>query len=124
MNYVLLNQFQGKPYLSFIGENCHTYGTYFYCVKPEDESKIPEIKALEMLNPGRENVLESLPRDELPYDDQWTINKLVQLLETEGDSYFILYADIDYKRAVDNYTWSSLGIDKDTPVYSIIRMDP
>ena len=119
MNYIILNQFQGKPYLSFKGEDCYTHGTYFCCVKPEDEINIPEIKALEMLNPDREHVLELLPHDE-----HWTVNKLVQLLESEGDSSFIMYADRDHKRALDSYIWNSIDGDKDIPIYSIINMDP
>ena len=118
MNYITLNQAHGAPYLSFIGDHCHTSGTYFYCAKPEDELDISEIKALEMLNPGREHVLESLP-----YGENWTINKLTQLMLSSGGVPFILYADIDYKRAVERYTNSFID-NKDIPIYSIIRMDP
>jgi len=123
MNYVILKQFQGRPYLNFTGELCHTSGTYFYCVKPEDEIEIPEIKALEMLSHGRNHVLESVPHDELPYDDQWTINKLTQLLRSTGDSCFIMYADTNYKRAIERYTNSFMD-NKDIPIYSIISLDP
>ena len=119
MNYVILDQFQKRTYLKFIGEDCHTYGIYFYCVKPEDEIKIPEIKALEMLNHGRNHVLESVPHNEY-----WTLNKLVQLMESKKDSCFIVYADIDHKRAMNSYTWNSLDNSKDIPIYSIISIDP
>lgn len=119
MNYVILKQFQGRPYLNFTGEVCHTRGTYFYCVKPEDETKIHEMKALEMLNHGRNHVLESVPHDE-----HWTVNKLVQLMESKEDSCFIMYADIDHVRALGSYTWNSLDNSKDISIYSIIRLDP
>lgn len=120
MNYILLRQFWGRPFLGFIGETCHTqpHGTYFYCVKPEDETWIHEIKALELLNTGRNHVLKSVPHDEY-----WTINKLVQLLESKEDSSFILYTDIDYERAWGMYTGDFLD-NRDIPIYSIIRVDP
>lgn len=121
MNYIILNQFKGKPYLSFIGETCYTssYGTYFYCVKPEDETKIHEVKALELLNSRHNHVLESVPQDE-----HWTVNKLVQLLQSKEDSYFIVYAGIDYKKALNGYAWSSIDDGRDKPIYSIISLDP
>lgn len=120
MNYVLLKQFHGRPYIKFIGETCHTYSynTYFYYVKPEDEIKIHEVKALDLLNSAHEHVLESVTQKEY-----WTVNKLVQLLQRKEDSCFILYADIEYERAWDMYTDSFLE-NKDIPIYSIIRVDP
>lgn len=121
MNYILLNQFNGKPYLNFIGETCHTssYSTYFYCVKPEDETKILEIKALELLSSGRNHSLESVPQNE-----HWTVNRLVQLLESKSDSCFIVYAGIDYKKAMESYVWSTIDEDKNKSIYSIISLDP
>lgn len=119
MNYILLNQFYGKPYLSFTGEICHTCGTYFYCVNPEDKTKIHEMKALEMLNHVRNHVLESVPQDE-----HWTVNKLVRLLQSKEDSCFIMYADVDQMRTLGSYTWSSIDEGSNKSIYSIIRLDP
>ena len=120
MNYVILKQLMGRPYLKFIDELCYTpsYHTYFYYVKPEDEIKIPEIKALEMLSIKRSHVLESVPKREY-----LTINKLTWLLQRKEDSCFILYADIDCQRAWDMYTGKFLE-NRDIPIYSIIRLDP
>lgn len=120
MNYVILKQYQGRPHLSFIRDTYDTesYKTYLYCVKTEDETKIHEVKALEMLNPRRNHLLESLSQEEY-----WTVNKLVQLLESKKDSCFILYTDIDYERAWGMYTGSFLE-NRDIPIYSIIRVDP
>ena len=120
MNYILLKEFHGRPHIKFIGEACHTssYDTYFYCVKLEDEIKIPEIKALELLNTSHNHVLESVP-----WASYWTVNKLVQLLQTKEDSCFILYADTDYERAWGRYSHTFLD-DRDIQPYSIIRVDP
>lgn len=120
MNYVILKQYRGCPYLSFTGGTCYTryYKTYFYCVKPEDETKIHEVKALEMLSAEHDHVLESVPQDEY-----WTLSKLVQLLESKEESCFIMYVDIDYERAWGMYSASLLD-NKDTHIYSIIRVDP
>lgn len=120
MNYVILKHFQGHPCLGFIKDTYCTqsYKTYLYHIKTKDETKIHEVKALEMLNPGRNHVLESLSHEEY-----WTVNKLVQLLESKEDSCFIMYADIDYERAWSMYTDSFLE-NRDIPIHSIIRVDP
>lgn len=120
MNYILLKQFVGRPYLDFIPETCFTspHKTYFYYAKHEDEVKIPELKALELLSTEHEHVLESVPRGGC-----WTINKLVRLLQNQHESCFILYADIDYERACGMYTGDFLE-NRDINTYSIIRLDP
>lgn len=120
MNYIILKQYQGRPYLGFIEEPyyTHPYKTFLYSVKPEDETKIHEVKALNLLNSKHNHVLESVPQGEY-----WTVNTLAQLLESKKDSYFILYVDIDYERAWGMYTGSFLE-NRDIPIYSIIRVDP
>ena len=120
MNYIILRQFQGRPYLNFVGESYYIqpYRTYFYCMKPEDETKIHEVKALELLSNRHNHVFESVPHGEY-----WTLDKLVQLLGGKEDSCFIMYADIDYERAMDMYPGSFLD-NRDTHIYSIIRLDP
>lgn len=120
MNYVILKQFMGRPYLDFMEEHYYTsaYKTCFYCVKPEDEVKIHEVKALNLFNPKHNHVLKSVPHGEY-----WTVNTLIQLLKIEEDSCFIIYADIDHERTMDMYTGKFLE-NRDVPIYSIIRLDP
>ena len=120
MNYVILKQYQGRPYLDFLEEHYYTsaYRTCFYYVKPEDEVKIHEVKALNLFNPKHNHVLQSVPHGEY-----WTVNTLVQLLKSKEDSCFIIYADIDHERTMDMYSGSFLG-NRDTHIYSIIRLDP
>lgn len=120
MNYIILKQYQGRPYLDFIEEYYYTsaYRTCFYFVKPEDEVKIHEVKALNLFNPKHNHVLESLSQKEY-----WTVNKLVQLLQSKEDTCFILYADIDHERTMNMYSGSFLD-NRDTHIYSSIRLDP
>lgn len=120
MNYILLKQYLGHPYLDFTEETYYTqsYKTYLYSVKPEDEIKIHEVKALELFSSGHNHVLESVP-----HGNYWTVDTLVQLLKSKEDSCFILYADIDHERTMDMYTGSFLD-NRDTHIYSIIRVDP
>ena len=120
MNYIVLKQLLGRPYLSFVEDTRYTrsYDTHFYCVNSEDETKIHEVKALELFSDRHNHVLESVPHNEY-----WTINKLIWLLQSKEDSCFILYADIDCQRGWDMYTGKFLK-NRDIPIYSIIRLDP
>lgn len=121
MNYIALWRHDGGSFITIVDKNHHAYGTFFYCLKPEDEEKIYEVKARELLyNEDRDITLIPLGSPK----KGWRIENLASFISSETNSYFILYADIDRDRLKDKVPLYHISNLMDVPIYTVINLDP